>query len=259
MIMKRCFSAKQGVIFDIKEFAVFDGPGIRTTVFLKGCPLRCMWCHNPEGLNPNPEKMIKKQGIENCGEFISVSKLSGILLKDQEFYKKTQGGVTFSGGEPLLQADFLYEVLQELNEIHTAIETSGFAAEEIFQMIINKIDLVIMDLKLIDSELHRKYTGVDNTIILKNLGILKDMRKPFIIRIPLIPKVNDTPSNLEAAAALLEGAKELVRVELLPYHRTAGAKYSMVGRAYAPLFQEDVPPSKEIGSFLRRNIPCIVL
>lgn len=249
----------QGIIFDIKEFAVFDGPGIRSTVFLKGCPLRCMWCHNPEGLNPNPEKMVKKHSVENCGEFISVSKLSSILLKDKDFYKKNQGGVTFSGGEPLFQAAFLYEVLQELNEIHTAIETSGFCTEKIFEMIVNQIDLVIMDLKLMDSELHRKYTGVDNSVILKNLETLKNMQKPFIIRIPLIPGVNDTRNNLEATAAVLEDAKELIRVELLPYHRMAGAKYSMVGRAYEPSFQENVPPSKEIGSFLKRQIPCIVL
>lgn len=247
-----------GIIFSIEEFAINDGPGIRTTVFLKGCPLRCAWCHNPEGWSPNPQWMEKKGRKELCGCEISAEELADKLLRDKELYRDSGGGVTFTGGEPLAQATFLCDVMRRLPDLHKAVETSGFAPEETFQEVLSLADLILLDIKLADPELHTRYTGHDNAVILKNLQILKDSGKPFIVRIPLIPGVNDSLENMEATAALLEGAKGLQRVELLPYHKTAGAKYPMVGITYNPPFDENKDPEVH-DTFTGRGIKLLVL
>lgn len=280
----------KGLVFDIKQFAVFDGPGIRTTVFLKGCPMRCQWCHNPEGMSFNPELMVSYHSCIHCGRckavcshpekciacgvcidvcplhirkivgtYYTASELAAILLRDKDFLKKNQGGITLSGGEPLAQPEFVYELLRELTELHTAIETSGYCDREVFERIISRVDYVIMDIKLVDRELHRKYTGVDNQKILQNLEYLKSCDKEFVIRVPLIPNVTDTEENLTRIALLLKGAKNLVRVELLPYHKTAGAKYSMLGKIYAPAFDVNGIPKCNIDIFRSLDIPCEIL
>lgn len=247
-----------GIIFSIEEFAINDGPGIRTTVFLKGCPLRCAWCHNPEGWSPHPQWMEKKGRKEICGCEISAEELADKLLRDKELYCESGGGVTFTGGEPLAQATFLCDVMRRLPDLHKAVETSGFAPEETFQEVLSLADLILLDIKLADPELHIRYTGQDNAVILKNLQILKDSGKPFIVRIPLIPGVNDSLENMEATAALLEGAEGLQRVELLPYHKTAGAKYPMVGITYNPPFDENKDPEVH-DTFTGRGIKLLVL
>ena len=250
----------QGTVFSIEEFAIHDGPGIRTTVFLKGCPLRCSWCHNPEGQAFEPEMMVKKGERSVCGETYSPKELAEKLLRNEKIFRMNGGGVTFTGGEPLSQARFLLEVLDELGgRIHTAIETSGYAPMEVFREITGKVDLVMMDIKMVDQERHRKWTGKGNAIILGNLNTLIASGRPFIARIPLIPGVNDDEVNLEATAALLEGAPGLQRVELLPYHKTAGAKYPMVGREYIPGFNTEVPPRVDAGPFEKRNIKTMIL
>ena len=249
-----------GTVFSIEEFAIHDGPGIRTTVFLKGCPLRCTWCHNPEGQAFEPETMVKKGERSICGEIYSPKELAAKLLRNEDIFKMNGGGVTFTGGEPLSQAQFLLEVLEELDgRIHTAIETSGYAPMEVFREVIGKVDLVMMDIKMVDPELHRKWTGKSNSLILNNLNILVASGRPFIARIPLIPGVNDDKENLEATAALLEGTTGLQRVELLPYHKTAGAKYPMVGRDYIPGFNTDIPPRLDTGPFEKKNIKTMIL
>ena len=249
----------QGTIFSIEEFALNDGPGIRTTVFLKGCPLRCAWCHNPEGFSFTPEVLKTSEGERLCGEFYTAEQLSDKLLRNREFFASTGGGVTFTGGEPLAQPDFLAETLGMLaGRIHTAIETSGYASEDVFRQIITLTDLVLFDVKSMDSSIHRQYTGVDNMGILKNLEYLCGSGKKFIIRLPLIPRVNDSLEQMTAVLKFIKGASALQRVEMLRYHRTAGAKYAMCGRTYSPPF--DSQAEAEIHNvFEMQNIKTIIL
>ena len=275
-----------GIVFDIKEFAVFDGPGIRTTVFMKGCPLRCQWCHNPEGLSPRPQIMVSTAACVHCGacervcrhpghcvacgECIPVCrggfrKLAGTpwtaealakrLLKDRDVYEASGGGVTFSGGEPLLQWDFVSEVIGRLEGVHTAVETSGYAPDEVFRDAMGRLSLVMMDWKVSDPQAHRHYTGVDQAPILRHARMLAEGVTPFILRMPIIPGVNDNRAHFETAASLVEGAKALVRVDILPYQRAAGAKYAMVGREYAPEIDEARTPEYFLDVFESRGIP----
>lgn len=258
-----------GVIFDIKEFAVFDGPGMRQTVFFKGCPLRCTWCHNPEGLCPEPELMVSTAACTHCGACkkacrhekciscgdciaacpLRLRKIAGTRMTSGElcarlrensgYYAAYGGGVTFSGGEPLMQAPFLIETLDSLSDLHRAIETSGYAPPAVFEQVLDRLEYVMMDLKIFDREKHLRYCGVDNTWILENARTLCDGDTPFVIRIPMIPGVNDDDENIDKTARWIAGAKHLEKVELLPYHKTAGAKYEMVGRNYDPGFDPE--------------------
>jgi len=275
-----------GIVFDIKEFAVFDGPGIRTTVFMKGCPLRCQWCHNPEGLSPKPQLMVSTaacvhcgacervcrhpEGCVACGECIPVCrggfrKLAGTpwtaealaarLMKDADVYAASGGGVTFSGGDPLMQWDFVEAVVDRLDGVHTAVETSGFASDAVFARVMAKLSLVMMDWKVSDPALHRRYTGVDQAPIRRHAMMLAGGDTPFILRMPIIPGVNDNRAHFETVAALVKDARALVRVDILPYQRAAGAKYEMVGRSYAPDFDESAAPRYFLDVFDARGIP----
>ena len=247
-----------GIVFSIEEFAINDGPGIRSMVFLKGCPLRCAWCHNPEGWVPEPQWLEKKGRKELCGYRIGADELARKLLRDKDLYRDSGGGVTFSGGEPLMQAPFLCEVMDLLPGVHKTVETSGYASAEAFGNVLRKADLMLFDVKLVDPARHRRYTGVDNARILENLETLKASGKPFVARIPLIPGVNDTVENMEATARLLQGAEGLQRVELLRYHKTAGAKYPMVGLPYNPPFDEQKEPEIH-DMFTGKGIQLLVL
>ena len=166
------------------------------------------------------------------GQEYEASELAKILLKGKEVLINSGGGITISGGEPLAQPDFLFDLISHLKPVHVAIETSGYARPEIFRRMVSEIDLVLMDVKHTNPEIHRKFTGVDNVQILENLQFLCLSDTPFYIRIPLIPGVNDTLSNMEQTAFLLKDAKNLMGVELLPYHQTAPAKYAMVNRQF---------------------------
>lgn len=279
-----------GVVFDVKQLAVFDGPGIRTTVFMKGCPLRCRWCHNPEGLSFLPQLMVSDNGCRHCnsckavcehpdhcvacgkciracpahlrriaGTVYTAEDLAAKLLKDKVIFDMNGGGITLSGGEPTAQPDFILELLQRTRELNRAIETSGYCKPDIFSRILNELDFIQMDLKLIDEKEHIRWTGKSNQMILENFHQVENSGKPFVIRIPLIPGVNDTPENLTATARLLRGSVNLKRVELLPYHKTAGAKYHMVGRHYDPGFDPERPVNKDTTPFDALGIPCVVL
>ena len=260
----------KGLIFSIEEFSVFDGPGIRTTVFLKGCPLKCSWCHNPEGQRAEREIVQSPNGCLHCGKceerakvvtgdtelieecievcprnLIRVSgqeytahELSDMILKNSVFYKESGGGVTFSGGEPLFQHEFLYECLKTLkNKVKRCIQTSGFCSEEVFRQILSETDLFLFDLKVIDREKALKYTGADISVILKNLDILVKSCTQFIIRLPLIPSVTDTEENIGNIIKILK-SYNIDYAEALPYNKMAGAKYKLCGRKYLPDFDE---------------------
>ena len=247
-----------GIIFSIEEFAINDGPGIRTTVFLKGCPLRCAWCHNPEGLSFAPQVMHKKDRDELSGEIISSDDLAARLLKNRDFFAMNEGGVTFTGGEPTAQPAFLMDVLNKLPGIHRAIETSGFCSGEVFARVLERLDYVLFDIKHADPVAHKRWTGVDNAPILSNVERLKASGLPFVIRVPLIPGVNDSVDNMKATRDLVAGAPGLQRVELLRYHKTAGAKYSMVDMEYNPAFDTQAVPHVH-NVFTSANIKLIIL
>lgn len=250
----------KGTIFSIEEFAINDGPGIRTTVFLKGCPLRCEWCHNPEGLSPRPQPMKKKDETVVSGTETESGELAERLLRDEKIFRLNRGGVTFTGGEPLLQADFLCEVLGLLRpRIHCAIETSGYASEVMFRKVLDNVDFVLLDCKHTDEVLHKKYTRVSNRPILRNLQILIDSGKDFVLRIPLIPGVNDSKENMLAVKALIADARNLKRVELLRYNKVAGAKYGMVGMDYRPSFDTEAEPQIHADVLNEAGIEVLVL
>jgi pyruvate formate lyase activating enzyme len=279
----------KGIIFNIEEFAVHDGPGIRKLVFFKGCPLKCRWCHNPEGISFKKELMVscgpcircgkcssvcKNQKCISCGKCVEVcplrlrrmsgqeteaGELAENLLKGSDILKNSGGGITISGGEPLAQPEFLFDLISKLIHLNIAVETSGYAKKAVFQELVDKADLILMDIKHTDPVIHRQYTGKDNRLILENLKYLCHSGTDFHIRIPLIPGVNDTSENMEKTALLIKNSEHLKRVELLPYHITAGAKYRMVGKEYKPGFDENKKVSVYKNIFEKYNIEVIVL
>lgn len=269
----------KGIVFSIEEFSVYDGPGIRSSVFLKGCPLRCTWCHNPEGQRREPEivrspngcigcnrcigSAIEREGrlcfteqsikdcpkklLRVCGEEYDSETLCARLLKNERILNNG-GGVTFSGGEPFSQGEFMLECLSLLKgRLHTAIQTCGYCDEDMFSRALDIADYFLYDLKIADSELHKQYTGVSNEKILKNFARLAKSGKDFTVRIPLIPTVTDTEKNLSDIAKILLD-NNVNYVELLPYNKMAGGKYKMLMREYTPNFDtaRESEPRKDI-------------
>lgn len=270
-----------GRIFEIKRFAVHDGDGIRTTVFLKGCPLKCVWCHNPEGIGGTPQLAYYDQKCVGCGgcaavcpqgahtvaglvhtfdrtacigcgkcadvcvgdalkrygQEMTVEELLPVLLEDRMFYEQSGGGVTISGGECLLQADFCAELLKALkaNGIHTAVDTCGFVSQEAIDKVLPYTDIFLYDLKAVDEAVHIRCTGQSNRLILDNLRHIDACGKPIEIRIPYVPDFND--GEMPAMAALLAELSNVTAVKVLPYHNYAGSKY-------ASLEMEDTLPQR---------------
>jgi pyruvate formate lyase activating enzyme len=264
-----------GRIFDIKHFAVHDGPGIRTTVFLKGCPLKCLWCHNPESIGRESQLGFLEHKCTLCGRCVAVCASGGHffdengkhifdrskctrcgkcekacvggaltfygrqaeleeivadVLKDKDFYTCSKnGGVTLSGGECLMQADFCAELLKRLKEegIHTAVDTCGFVAREAIDKVIPYTDLFLYDLKAIDSEVHKKCTGRDNAVILENLKYIDSKGKAVEIRYPYVPGLNDGEAG--KIAEFVKTLSPSIRVKVLPYHNYAETKYKSLG------------------------------
>ena len=250
-------STNGGIIFKIKKYAIHDGPGIRTTIFFKGCPLDCWWCHNPEGKTIRPRAM--KSGVTArdadiiVGRKMTVNEIITEIEKDIIFYDESGGGVTFSGGEPLVQAQFLRAVLEACRdeEIHTVVDTSGYAPAEAFIGICSIIDLVLFDLKLMDDEMHRRYTGVSNRRILKNLEALSASKTPHRVRFPLIPGITDTDENIRSMAEFLRKLGSVNRIDTLPMHRIANEKYRRLGMQNRMAGKQ--PPSpEEIGAVKRQ-------
>lgn len=240
---------RRGLIFDIKEFAIHDGPGIRTTVFLKGCPLACVWCHNPEGQSATPQILRNPGGERLVGESITSDDLAGRLNRQAKIFKQNGGGVTFSGGEPLTQSAFIAEVITLLDDIHVLLDTCGYGSSDDFRHLLKKVDLVYYDLKLMDPELHQKFTGRDNSLILDNLSVLSQSGVPFVIRVPLIPTITDTTENLSRIANRIQNLPGLVKVDLLPYNQSAGAKYEAAGMRWQPDYDEKKPVNANLKIF----------
>jgi pyruvate formate lyase activating enzyme len=249
----------EGIVFDIQEFAVHDGPGIRTTVFLKGCPLRCSWCHNPEGLSPEPQVMRSPAGERTVGRRYTADELALILNGQAEILRANDGGVTFSGGEVLLQAPFVAAVIDRLEAMHVLIDTSGYGRESDLPLLASRADLFYYDLKLMDPDAHRRHTGMGNAPILRNLELLSELGVSLVVRVPLVPGVTDTDDNLEAIAAFVQRLPGLVRVDLLPYNKAAGAKYEAVGLTYDPPFDEARRVNANTAPFCGRGVPVAVV
>ncbi len=274
-------------IFSIEEFSLYDGPGIRTTIFLKGCPLDCNWCHSPEGKEfknislRSPNGCIhcnrcvdicpsKREKCDACGKCIDVCPQNLIRLaandyeiddvirivsKNIDILNMNKGGITFSGGEPLFQIKALKELIYKLKgKTHLALQTSGYGNSNDFKEVIENIDLVLFDMKIVDKDKALIYEGIDNTVILDNFEILKNSNTPFIIRIPLIPGVTDTEQNINQIIDIIKGSQNMIGVEVLPYNKYAGSKYKLANKEYTPLFDENVPPQTHFELFKRANI-----
>ncbi len=234
----------KGVIFSIKRYAINDGPGIRVAFFLKGCPLSCWWCHNPEGISPDPEEVsqVNRVGEKEfrktivAGRLYEPEEIISILDRERVFIERSGGGVTFTGGEPLMQPDFLRESIIACREsgYHTAVDTSGCYPASRLKKIIPFTDLFLYDIKHPDPDQHKFYTGVSNKQVLANLRILINNRKEIIIRIPVIPGMNDGEKHIEGFLNILNSfGKETIKgINLLPFHRTGSAKYAKFGRVY---------------------------
>ena len=218
--------SRTGIIFDIKKYAIHDGPGIRTTVFFKGCSMGCQWCHNPESKNTGIEEFVVKNRVKNStknetvGYEITIDEVMNIIHKDKVFYDESNGGVTFSGGEPLVQVNFLLELLKECKKsnIHTVVDTSGEASWKNFEKIIEYVDLFLFDLKIINNVLHNKYTGVSNKRVHSNLKKLIVGGNNIELRIPLIPNITDTKSNISDIMRFISFLSSIPKVVLLAYN-----------------------------------------
>jgi pyruvate formate lyase activating enzyme len=227
----------KGLVFNVKRYSIHDGPGIRVTFFMKGCPLSCLWCHNPEGISPEPEKIkiLEKVGeneftkVEDAGKYFSVEDILNILEKERLFLTQSCGGVTFSGGEPLHQPEFLTEALKacRANGYHTAVDTSGYSVPANYSAIIPYTDLFLFDIKHLDNDKHKKFTSVSNTLIINNFKLIVDSGTDVMVRIPVIPGYNDDDLHLEKMRSFLIGHKadNLKKISLLPYHRIGSSKY----------------------------------
>lgn len=260
----------KGIVFNIQKFSVNDGPGIRTTVFLKGCPLSCIWCHNPESKKAFPELMysadkcvmcgkcanvcpknvhlfknnvhiVKRENCIACGKCEeeclyealeiagkekSVEEVIDEVMKDKVFYETSNGGITLSGGEPLLQYDFSLEILKRAKQegLHTAMETCGYTSEEKIREIASYVDLFLFDYKITDAELHKKYTGVSNERIIRNLRLLNDIGKQIVLRCPIIPGINDTDEHFSGIANMANELDCVSEINIEPYHPLGKSK-----------------------------------
>jgi pyruvate formate lyase activating enzyme len=272
-----------GVVFNIQKYSIHDGPGIRTTVFLKGCPLDCSWCHNPESKSPDPQVHRTEARCVQCGQCVdacpqrseagtgiagnsaecllcgacvdvcptearqmvgrrmTVAEVMANVLQDQIFYDESGGGVTFSGGEPLMQPEFLRGLLSECRRegVHTAIDTCGFAPQQQLLNLAKLTDLVLYDVKALDERLHQQFTGSSNQIILDNLRALGSAHDNIWIRVPVVPGFNDNEKELTATARFVAEIPNVTQVNLLPYHALHRHKMSLAGRMNGPAAASD--------------------
>jgi pyruvate formate lyase activating enzyme len=293
-------AAATGLVFDVQRYSLHNGPGIRTTVFLKGCPARCLWCHNPESQAFSPEVVRIESRCASCGTCttvcphgapppgsslctacgacveacpacarqmagreMTVAEVMSEVLRDRVFYEESGGGVTFSGGEPLAQLPFLTALLEDcrVEELHTVVDTCGFASQEALLRLVPLVDLFLFDVKLLDDARHREWTGLPVGPILDNLRALVSAGARVRARIPLVPGHTDAEGDLRASAALLASLPGLEGVDLIPFHRTGAAKAHRLGREY-PLESLQPPPPERLellaGLFRERGLAVTI-
>ncbi len=232
--MEKALETVKGRIFDIQRFSIHDGPGIRTIVFLKGCKLRCKWCCNPESQNYQIETMNENGKITTVGKDVMVGEVIETILRDRQYYVRSGGGLTLSGGEFLCQPDFSHALLRvaKLNGINTAVETTSFADFKTIEKMLPFIDNYLMDIKHINEVKHKEFTGQSNELILENAQKIAQRAKNMIIRVPVIPTFNDTEEEISAIAKFASSLENVKELHLLPYHRLGQDKYGYLGREY---------------------------
>lgn len=224
-----------GIVFDIQRGAMHDGPGIRTTVFLKGCPLRCQWCHNPESMLLEPQVVRTPDGDRTYGRVMTVARVMAEVLPDRPYYQASGGGLTLSGGEPTVQFEFCRAILLEARRhgVHACLDTSGHCATARLLELVPLVAVVLFDYKATGAELHRQLTGVSNAQILANLAALHETGADIVLRCPMVPGLNDTPEHFAALGTLSRRFRQRFRIEVLPFHRAARGKYEALGRENA--------------------------
>ncbi|WP_307398157.1 glycyl-radical enzyme activating protein [Paenibacillus anaericanus] len=242
---------ESGIVFDIARFSLHDGDGIRTTVFLKGCPLRCLWCHNPESQKFDPEVYPREEepgDLRTIGSPMSVSEVINVVIRDLPYYKRSGGGLTLSGGEPLAQPDFSLALLQEAKRrgLHTCVETSGYAHRSIFERLFPFVDCFLFDSKEYNVDQHKEYTGRSNNVILANLQWLCEQSAPIILRCPIIPGLNDRPDHFAAIAKWVMTNSNISRAELLAYHPYGRSK----GDGWGSTFTAPIPTEEDKANWL---------
>ena len=287
----------RGTVFNIQKFSVNDGPGIRTTVFMKGCPLRCIWCHNPESKRTQPEIMYNNSKCVKCGACLSVcdkkahnvnkdvhilerslcigcgkcadacvfgaieisgkimsaDEVLGEVLRDKIFYDTSGGGMTLSGGEPMMQIDFTLELLRlaKENGLHTCMETCGYARSDDYKRVAPLIDIFLFDYKVTSPDLHKRYTGAENSLILENLSMLDSLGAKTILRCPIIPGCNDTDEHFLGIARTANGLKNIIEINIEPYHPLGKGKSELLGIDY-PLSDIGFPKEETVAEWIKK-------
>ena len=281
----------KATLFNIQRFSLHDGPGIRTTVFFKGCNMHCAWCHNPESFSSKPQLSLNHEKCSGCMECVKIctvgahkiidgvhtidnsicinclkcvnicpnsalsslgyvsdtSNIIDIVLKDKKYYDKGNGGVTFSGGEPTVQYEFLIELARQLKQlgIHTCLETNGAICADKLEKLCEYIDLVLFDFKMYDEKLHLKYTGMSNKLILDNLALLYKLNQPVILRCPIIPGINDIDEHFTTIKNLSQAYDNIINVEIMPYHSIGKSKWDSLNMNYS-LSDTTVPNGEQV-------------
>ena len=293
------------LLFDIKRYAINDGPGIRTTIFMKGCPLHCVWCHNPESWSPQRQKLYKQskcigcqtcvevcpqqallltadgivptgndctlcgrctdecptKALEMCGREYADDELMAEIEKERVIMEDSGGGVTLCGGEPLMHGDYTLTLLRELGRrgLHRTVDTTLYASAETVRAVAAECELLLVDLKLMDSDKHRRYTGVGNELILQNIRLLAGLTTPFWMRIPLIEGVNTDEENIELTARFLASLQRPLQVHLLPYHDVGRDKHCRMWSRYNPEAMPMAVPAEEVQQRCARQLQSYAL